>query len=200
MAETPPLPLRSPSGGAGPGPAGAASIWRPAPGAVLALAAVLAGNLLLGLAGGLAWEHLAPRALFVVVSTGAASVVNPETSAFIAADGWYCVVAVASGLLAGLLGYVLAVRRYGPLPMIGVLGGGLAAALVALWVGQRSGVPRFDARLHAARSGTLLRAPITLGSHGALALWPLAAGVIAGAIEAAALLRERRQALARPGR
>ena len=197
MAETrqPPVPSQPGGPGSGAGATGAASglqalaLRRGA----LALAAVVLGSLLLGLLGGFIWQFLAPRALFVVVSRGAANVVNPETSAFIAADGWFCAVAVVGGIVTGLLGYRFAVRRYGPLPMIGVLAGGLAAAYVARWVGQRSGSTVFNARLAAARPGTLLHAPIMLGSRSALAFWPLAAGVVAGGIEAAALMHERQQ-------
>jgi hypothetical protein len=160
---------------------------------LLALAAVVAGTVLLGLLAGFIWQQVAPRALFVVVSRGAANVVDPETNAFIVADGWFAAVTVIGGVITGLLGYRLAVRRYGPLPMVGVLVGGVAAAYVARWLGERSGAAQFNARLAAARTGTLLRAPLTLGSHSALALWPLAAGLVAGGIEAAALLQDRQR-------
>jgi hypothetical protein len=160
---------------------------------LIALAAVVAGSALLGLIAGFAWEQVAPRAVFVVISRGSADVVNPETDAFIAADGWFCIVAVVGGVVSGLLGYVLAVRRYGPLPMLGVLGGGLVAALVARWLGEQAGKASFNARLAVARPGAYLRAPLTLGAHSALAFWPLAAGLVAGGIAGLALLRERRR-------
>jgi len=172
---------------------GAAGVSRALAGGMLALVAIVAGSLLLALLGGFIWQHVAPRALYVVVSRGSADVVNPETNAFIAADGWFCIISVLGGVISGLLGYIFGVRRYGPLPMVGVLVGGLAAAYAARWVGQRSGTSVFDARLAVARTGATLRAPIMLGSHGALALWPLAAGIVAGGIELMALLRDRQR-------
>jgi hypothetical protein len=199
MAESSQPTVPSQPGGPvpGAGTAGAGSVLtrvlRALGSGLLALAAVVTGSLVFGLLAGFIWQLVAPRPLFVVVGRGAAAVVNPETGAFIAADGWFCVLAVAGGIVTGLLGYRFAVRCYGPLPMVGVLAGGLAAAFVTRWVGQRSGSAAFNARLGAARPGTLLHAPIMLGSAGALALWPLAAGVVAGGIEAAALLRDRRR-------
>src|ERR1039458_4181415 len=182
MAESSQPTVPSQPGGPvpGAGTAGAGSVLtrvlRALGSGLLALAAVVTGSLVFGLLAGFIWQLVARRPLFVVVGRGAADVVNPETGAFIAADGWFCVLAVAGGIVTGLLGYRFAVRRYGPLPMVGVLAGGLAAAFVTRWVGQRSGSAAFNARLGAARPGTLLHAPIMLGSAGALALRPLAAG------------------------
>lgn len=170
---------------------------------LLAFLAVVAGSVLLGLLGGLLWGHLAPRAVYVVVSRGTAQVVNPETGAFIAADGWFCVLGAAGGIVSGLLGYRLAVRRYGALPMLGVLGGGLAAAYVAMKLGQQAGKAQFYRLLASSKPGTQLRAPVNLGAHAALAFWPLAAGLVAGGIEAVVLLRQRKLAQRsgyRPGR
>ena len=77
--------------------------------------------------------------------------------------------------------------------MAGVLVGGAAAALVAKWIGQRSGAAAIQHALALGRPGALLRQPLTLGGRGALALWPLAAGLVAGGIEAAIAFRERRR-------
>ena len=78
----------------------------------------------------------APRPLLVMTGRGAAAVINAETSAFIAADGWYCFICLAGGLLTGLFGYLLAVRSYGPVAMVMVLVSALAAALITLWIGE----------------------------------------------------------------
>ena len=37
--------------------------------------------------------------------------VNPETTAFIAADAWFVLIAAIGGLLTGIAGYLLLVRR-----------------------------------------------------------------------------------------
>ena len=187
-----------PPDGRGPGPAGdAARAGRPLAG-IAVLAAVVAGSALLGVTAGFAWSAIAPRALLVVVSRGSANVVNPETSAFIAGEGWFAVVSLAGGIITGLLGYLLAVRRHGPLAMIGVLAGALAAALVARWVGEQPGAAAYHHALAAGPAGTYLRAPLMLGGIGVLAFWPLAAGLAAGGPEAVRYLRARHELPRRP--
>jgi hypothetical protein len=166
---------------------------------LVALAAVVAGTALLGVAAGFLWASVAPRPLIVVLGPGASYVANQETSAFIVADGWFTLLAVAGGIISGLLGYALAVRRHGALAMAGVLAGGAAAALIAKWIGQRSGAAAYHHALALGRPGVLVHEPLMLGGRGALALWPLAAGLVAGGIEAVIQLRERRRrAAARP--
>src|SRR5262245_55554252 len=125
-------------------------------GSVLSSLLIVAGSVLIGLAGGLAWTALAPHALYVVVSRGSANVVNPETTAFIAADAWYCLIGVAGGLVIGLAGYLLAVRRYGPAPMAAILAGGVLAGLAARWLGENQGLHQFNRQLLTTPHGTLL--------------------------------------------
>jgi hypothetical protein len=157
---------------------------------------IVVGGAVVGLAAGLAWAAVAPRVVYQVYTLNppTAYAINPETSAFIAADGWYCLLAVVGGALIGLLGYLLGVRRYGPVPMAGIVLGATAAAFLAQWLGHRqSGGPGFNHLLATSRPGTLLHAPISLGSQGALAFWPLAAAAVAGGIELVGVLRDRRQ-------
>jgi hypothetical protein len=161
--------------------------------ALLAGAVIVLGGALLGVLGGVIWAAIAPRALFEVVSKGAADLVNPESSAFIAADGWFCLIALVGGAVLGLLGYVFAIRRYGASAMLAVLAGSVAAAFVTRLVGQQFGVSNFNTVLLTRKPGTLVHAPITLGAGGAIAFWPLAAGVVAGGIELIVVLRERRR-------
>jgi hypothetical protein len=178
--------------------------WRPAaalaPRAWLITLAIVVGSALLGIIGGLLWSAIAPQALFMVASHGVAYVVNPETSAFIAADGYFSFIAVAGGIVIGLVAYLTGVRRFGPLPAAGALIGATAAAFLADWAGSNVGLDDFRHRLAVARPGALLRQPAQLGAHGALALWPLAAGAVVGGIELLLTMRERRQqaAAARP--
>lgn len=170
-----------------PGPA--ASGMRPgqdarARGAVLATLAVVAGTALLGVAVGFAWAALAPRPLLVMTSPQAAAVANPETSAFIAADALYAGLALAGGAVAGAAVFLLAVRRWGPLPMAGLLLGALAAAFLARWVGEQNGLAAFHHLLATLPVNARLRAPLTLGASSVLAFWPLAAGLVAGGLMA----------------
>ena len=187
-----PLP---PGGQASPSAAGT---WLgPQPGrALLAAVLVLAGSAVVGIAGGMTWALVAPRVQYQMYSLKppTAYATNPETSAFIAADGWYCFIALAGGVLIGLLAYLFAIRRFGALPMAGAVAGSVAAAFIAQWLGhQASGGPGFNELLTTSKPGTYLYAPISLGSHGALAFWPLAAAAVAGGIELFAAMRIRHQ-------
>jgi hypothetical protein len=168
-----------------------------APGrALIAAGLIVVASAVIGLAAGLVWAAAAPRVVYQVYTLNppTAYAINPETSAFIAADGWYCLLAVLGGALIGLLGYLFGVRRYGPVPMVGIVVGATGAAFLMQWLGHRqSGGPGFDHLLATSKPGTLLQAPISLGSHGALAFWPLAAAAVAGGIELVWVLRERRQ-------
>ncbi len=164
--------------------------------ALLAAVLVVAGSAVAGGAAGLVWAAVAPRVQYQMYTLNppTAYATNSETSAFIAADGWYCFIALAGGALLGLLAYLFAIRRYGPLPMAGVILGAIAAAYAAEWLGhQASGGPGFNHLLATSRPGTYLYAPISLGSPGALAFWPLAAAAMAGGIELVAVMRSRRQ-------
>lgn len=194
-----PTPGRSlPAGGNGDRPSAAGSL--------VSCVAILAGSALLGLAGGLVWAQIAPQAVYVVVSRGSADVVNPETTAFIAADAAYCLAGLIGGLIIGLVSYRLAVRRYGPWPMAAVLVGGLVAAGIARWVGEHTGLASFDNQLLTSNVGTHLQAPLglagdtsatafpTMASLPAVAFWPLAAGLVAGGLSLLVVLRERREA------
>ncbi len=198
MADISEIPYSSRPGGNPPPAAGRTRAGAQALTAAAVFTAIVAGSALLGLLAGLAWTAVAPHALLITTGGGGADVVNPETSAFIVADGWFIVLCAAGGAACGLLGWALAVRRHGVVAVLGLLGGGVAAALIARWAGQRSGQAAFSHQLAISRPGTLLHAPVALGAHGAIAFWPLAAALVAGAIEAARLLRDRRLARLAP--
>jgi len=162
----------------------------------MAACLIIAGGAVVGLAAGLVWAAVAPRVVYQVqtLNPPTAYATNPETSAFIAADGWYCLLAVLGGALIGLFGYLSGVRRYGPVAMVGTVLGSIGAAFISAWLGHRqSGAPGFDHLLATSKPGTLLNAPISLGSHGAMAFWPLAAAAVAGGIELIVVLRARNE-------
>ena len=98
---------------------------------------------MLGLLVGLIWSAVTPRALLVVQSRGVAYVVNSETSAFIEADAWFCLLTAVGGVICGTVGYLLAVRRYGATALTGLVLGGVAASVLAMWVGQQQGLASF---------------------------------------------------------
>jgi hypothetical protein len=163
---------------------------------LLAAVLVIAAGAVIGVAGGLVWAAAAPRVLYQMqpIKPPTAYAINPETSAFIAADGWYCIIALAGGALLGLLAYLFAIRRYGALPMVGAVAGSIVAGLITAWLGhQASGGPGFNQLLATSKPYSYLYAPISLGSQGAVAFWPLAAAAVAGGIELVAVMRLRRQ-------
>ena len=160
---------------------------------LLALAATVAASAVLGLLTGLIWSAVAPRALLIVQSRGVAYVVNAETSAFIAADAWFCLLTAVAGLICGAGGYLLAVRRYGAPALAGLLAGGVAGAALAMWTGQQQGLAAFQSALAASPAGTRLREPLVLGGHGALAFWPLCVGLLVGTVEVIGQSVQRRR-------
>jgi hypothetical protein len=126
----------------------------------------------LGVAAGLIWAAVAPRALLQEVGHGEAQVVNAETTAFIAADGWFCLIAAVGGAITGLAGYRLLVRRAGWPATAGLVLGAVAAALLALWTGENIGLGSFNHLLATSPDGTFFRSSLTLGAKSALAFWP----------------------------
>ena len=175
-----PIPLPEPARG---NKAVPARRWNSGAVAVASSLAVAAGTVLLGVAAGLSWAAVAPRAWLVMTGPGAAALLNPETNAFIAADAAFCLVCLAGGVLSGALGYLFAVRKHGPVGMAGLIAGALAAALVTRWVGEQAGLATFRHLLATLPAGARLRDSLTLGAGGALGFWVLAACFVAGGLE-----------------
>jgi hypothetical protein len=153
------------------------------------LLATLAATAVVGIPAGYLWALLAPRALAQVVSRGAADVVNAETTAFIVADAWFVLIATLGGLLTGVAGYLLVVRRRGVPATVGLILGGLGAAALMLWIGDNYGHAQFQHRLLTSPTGTYLHASLSLGAKGALAFWPLFAALAIAIPEAVAFFR-----------
>src|SRR5262249_23532286 len=114
---------------------------------------------------------------------GEARLVKPKPTGFTAADAAFCLVCLAGGAISGALGYLFAVRKHGPLAMAGLLAGALAAAFVARWVGEHSGLAAFQHQLATLPVGARLLDSLKLGATGALGFWALAAAVLAGGLD-----------------
>lgn len=196
-SEYPDAPHHGPLPAAAPGPdalAGPRSVAARVRGPLLALLAVAAASAVLGLCVGIIWSAVAPRALLVVQSHGVAYVTNDETSAFIAADAWFCLLTAVGGLVCGVAGYFAAVRRYGAIAVAGLVLGGLAASVLARWAGQQQGLARFQSLLATSPAGAQLHQPLALGGQGPLAFWPLLAALAVGTIELFSQSQERKHA------
>ncbi len=159
---------------------------------VLALVTLVVA--LLGVPAGFIWAAITPRVAVIVTGHGVAEVINPETKAFIAADGWFCVIGVVGGLLAGVAGYLTAVRRYGAAAAAGLILGGLAASLVEWWIGSSIGHSSFHSTLFLSHQGAILHAPLVLRAHAALVFWPLTTALCVGVAELLAGQRHSRSA------
>jgi hypothetical protein len=150
--------------------------------ALIGLVVPLVGSALLGLAGGLAWSEIAPRAVLQEISAGTAEVVNAETRAFIGADGWFCLIAGVAGLLTGVIGYRVGIARRDGVTRIavtiGLIGGAIAGSYVMLWLGQRIGLGAYNHHLASAAVGGRFNASLVLGAKSALVFWPLLTSIV----------------------
>ena len=134
--------------------------------------AALAGSAVLGVAAGLIWAAVAPRALLQEVGPGEAQLVNAESHAFIVADAWFCLIAALGGAVTGIVGYRLLVRRAGWTAAAGLVLGAVAAALLTLWIGENIGLGTYNHLLATSRNGAYFHASLALGAKSALAFWP----------------------------
>ena len=137
-----------------------------------ALGAALAGTAVLGVAAGLIWAAVAPRALLQEVGHGEAQLVTAESTAFILADAWFCLIAAIGGVVTGIAGYRLLVRRAGWIATAGLVLGAVAASLLMLRTGENIGLGTYNHLLAASPDGTFFHASLALGAKSALAFWP----------------------------
>lgn len=150
--------------------------------ALIGLVVALAGSALLGLAGGLVWSEIAPRAALQEISAGTAEVVNAETRAFIGADGWFCVIAAVAGLLTGVIGYRAGIARRDGMTRvavtIGLIAGAVAGSYVMLWLGEQIGLGTYQHHLARAAAGSTFSASLNLSAKSALVFWPLLTSIV----------------------
>jgi hypothetical protein len=137
----------------------------------LAFAAALAGSAVLG-AAGLIWATVAPRALLQEVGHGEAQLVNAESTAYILADAWFCLIAAIGGVITGIAGSRLLVRRADWTAAAGLVLGSVAASLLMLWTGENIGLGTYNHLLAASADGVIFHASLALGAKSALAFWP----------------------------
>jgi hypothetical protein len=137
-----------------------------------AFVAALAGSAVLGVVAGLIWATVAPRALLLQIGPGQAELVNAESNAFILADVWFCLITALGGVITGIVGYRLLVRRVGWTATAGLVLGAVAAALLALWTGENIGLGTYHHLLATSPAGASFHASLALGAKSALVFWP----------------------------
>ena len=133
-------------------------------GRLAAFAAALAGSAVLGVAAGLIWATVAPRALLQEVGHGEAQLVNAESTAYILADAWFSLIAAVGGAITGIAGYRLLVRRAGWTAAAGLVLGAVAASLLMLWTGENIGLGTYRHLLAASADGVVFHASLALGA------------------------------------
>lgn len=136
-----------------------------------------------GLMAAVVWWLVAPTPAFHVVD-GAVDLVTPSGKAFVAAEGWYAVVALVFGVVCAGVAYRWT-RRSGVAVVLGLAVGGLLASLVMWRVGAWLGPDAVAAQARHATPADTLHLPLQLRALGVLVVWPLVSvvlsfGLIAG--------------------
>jgi hypothetical protein len=127
---------------------------------------------------GLIWAAVAPRPLLQEIARGEAELVNAESTAFIVADAWFALITAIGGLITGVLGYRFLVRRAGAAATAGLVLGAVAAAWLALWMGERIGLGTYNHLLASSAAGAFFHASLALGAKSTLVFWPLCTSVV----------------------
>ena len=135
-----------------------------------AMALTVAVSVLLGAPVGLLWAAIAPR-VPVVVAGGDVNLAETYGDGFIAVDGYFFAAVVLSGLVGGLVAWWLG-HLHGPAVVVGLALGGLAAAWVAMRVGEQVGLDALRAAVAAGEQGRF-DLSLDLKSTAALVGWPV---------------------------
>lgn len=134
---------------------------------------VLGVFLALGVVGAFVWDQVAALPEFTRVK-GNATMDEYQLGRQISADGWYALIALVGGLVAGV---VLMLRR-GADALVTMIVIGLSAALgafVMLKLGLLLGPPDPASVLKETPVGAKVPARLELHAHGLLLVWPMAA-------------------------
>ncbi|MFV2105150.1 DUF2567 domain-containing protein [Micromonospora sp. LOL_015] len=154
-------------------------IWR-RPGLYVAAAITVGGAPL-----GVAWSMLAPWIPVVKTEQGAA-VRGGDPEVFVAADGWFAMLGVGYGILAGIVVWASLPRSRGPYGLVAVAAGGLGAAALAWALGRQIGLAGYQRAIEAAALGAQLERPPDLQA-GDFDLWFGVLPTVTGAFSAPAL-------------
>lgn len=142
-------------------------------GAAVDVVAVAVTFALLGAAGALLWHHQVQLPSYARTADGEV-LDQVQLAKLVGIDGWFAVIALAGGLVAGIALTWWRSRR--PVLLVLLLAaGGLLAAWVMLHLGQRLGPD--DPRAVLAHLAQGARAPVPLTPHagGIAYVWPMAA-------------------------
>ncbi|SDZ07960.1 Protein of unknown function [Micromonospora pattaloongensis] len=124
---------------------------------LVALATALAVAAL-GVPLGLLWRALAPSVPIIKTADGGA-LTDPQPQQFVAADGWFAVLGAGFGVLCAIGAWVLLRRHRGPVGLLAVVAGAVAAAPIAWGLGRQIGLSEYRRLLHTAAVGDVLNKP-----------------------------------------
>lgn|GEM_PF-4794956 len=165
-----------------------------------ALGRCLLASLIVGGVAGVVWQAVAPKPRVIVVDGKLR--VETLTEAYAGADMTFVFVVVSTGLIVALAGYLL-FREGAVGALLGCALGGVVGSAFAWRVGEAFG-PQFGAGATISGTapqvnGAVFDGPISLYSHGALAVWPLIVGIVFGVGYGFKSSRLRKQLLASYG-
>ncbi|MFD9127731.1 hypothetical protein [Kitasatospora sp. NPDC059571] len=149
------------------------------------------GGALLGVVLGLLWLWLAPQ-VGLIVKGDQLLYADPEGEQRAGADSVFALLAFGAGLFSALAAFLLTRRRGGGIAVAaGLAVGGVAGSLIGWQLGVRLG-PTSDlvGRARQLGEGGRFSAPLELGAHGALLVWPITAMVVLLVLSAAFGKRE----------
>ena len=136
---------------------------------------VVAGSLLAAVPVGILWYVVAPLPRLVTRTDGVFQT-GGEIEVAIAADGWFAICSATAGLVVVLVVFAR-MRRARMGPLLGLVIGGLAGAIVAWRIGAALGPAGIRETVKGLAPGTEFDGPLKLSALGVLVAWPLASTV-----------------------
>jgi hypothetical protein len=136
---------------------------------------VLAASLLAAVPVGILWFVLAPVPRLVTRSDGV-FLSGGDAEVAVAADGWFAVCSATAGLVVVLVVFAR-MRRARLGPLLGLVIGGLAGAILAWRLGVLLGPAGIRESVKGLAPGSLFNGPLKLSARGVLFAWPLASTV-----------------------
>lgn len=130
----------------------------------------------LGVVVGAAWWALTPPSRMEKRTTGV-FVLDQARETAVAADGWFAVCALTTGVLTGFLVAVLG-RGDRLAQLLGITVGGLLGSLVAWRVGAALGPDAVADQVRGLRTGARFQGPLRLSALGVLMMWPTSAVIV----------------------
>lgn len=119
---------------------------------------------------GMLWEWIAPAPTYVNIS-GEVFLDNQDSSEFIAADGWFLVIGLLTGIACAALGYW---RWRGNLAVIVTMtGASVLAALIAREIGEAFAPAPIQQTASTLADGGTIRGSIKIAADGVLLAWPV---------------------------